>query len=539
MFGERGTSILEASAPADRAPTISSRPRIVHKTLGIDLRSLAAMRIGLALLLLVDLADRITDLTAHYTDAGVMPRSLVAERATDSPWSISLHMMSGAGPVEAALFAIAAFCAVALLIGWRTRLFNIASWFLLMSLHNRNPMILQGGDVLLRMMLFFGMFLPLGARWSFDAVSRRHRGGHSSGTYGELFFSAATVALLLQIAFMYWFSVGLKRDPVWWRDFTAVYTALRLDHFVSATGKLFLPHPRLLKLLTAAALAAEALGPLAAFVAGLLKWPFRTFVVFGMIAFHTTMAICLKLGLFSFICSVAWMAFLPAGFWDFCHGLAGRYRIDERLHLRSWKRSIERLCQRYPRGGGSPWLAFNLHPTRISSAIAVFFIVYIFLWNVRTLDLTRFARVLPAQLNFIAWLAGTGQVWDMFSPAPLREGGWFVMPAQLADGEQVDLFRSGAPLSWEKPALVSAMYKNDRWRKYLVNLAAAAYSDRRLPYAQWLARTWNEQHPANRQILTFQIFLMEQDTLPDYRTAQPKPILLWLHDCRPPAKGSG
>ena len=41
---------------------------------GIDLRSLAVLRIGLALLVLTDLFDRLPDLEAHYTDQGVLPR---------------------------------------------------------------------------------------------------------------------------------------------------------------------------------------------------------------------------------------------------------------------------------------------------------------------------------------------------------------------------------------------------------------------------------------------------------------------------------
>ena len=47
---------------------------------GADLRSLATFRIVLALLVLSDLAIRATDLTAHYTDAGVMPRTDLVSR---------------------------------------------------------------------------------------------------------------------------------------------------------------------------------------------------------------------------------------------------------------------------------------------------------------------------------------------------------------------------------------------------------------------------------------------------------------------------
>ena len=56
------------------------------------------------------------------------------------------------------------------MIGYRARLATIACWFLVMSIHNRNPMILSAGDILLRLLLFWAMFLPLGARYSVDAA---------------------------------------------------------------------------------------------------------------------------------------------------------------------------------------------------------------------------------------------------------------------------------------------------------------------------------------------------------------------------------
>jgi len=44
----------------------------------------------------------------------------------------------------------------------------VISWFLLISLQNRNPIVLQGGDILLRMLAFWAMFVPLNAYFSLD-----------------------------------------------------------------------------------------------------------------------------------------------------------------------------------------------------------------------------------------------------------------------------------------------------------------------------------------------------------------------------------
>ena len=135
---------------------------------GIDLRSLALFRIAIALLLLIDLASRLRLLSANYTDAGAHPRStaLLAYAMDGLP---SLYMLGGSTRFALALFLVAGVAAVLLGIGWRTRIATVVSWLLLDSLHSRHLLLLDGGDYLLRCLLFWSIFLPLGARGSFDA----------------------------------------------------------------------------------------------------------------------------------------------------------------------------------------------------------------------------------------------------------------------------------------------------------------------------------------------------------------------------------
>ena len=47
------------------------------KLIAIDGRSLAMFRVGLGFILLVDVFRRMSSLEAHYTDFGVLPRSIV------------------------------------------------------------------------------------------------------------------------------------------------------------------------------------------------------------------------------------------------------------------------------------------------------------------------------------------------------------------------------------------------------------------------------------------------------------------------------
>jgi hypothetical protein len=115
---------------------------------GFDLRSLAALRVAVAVLIIGDLISRSRDLEAHYTDFGVVPRSVIA---LYDRWRISVHMMSGTWEIQAVLFAVTGALAVLLLFGYRTRLMTAVLWFLLASLDSRNPFIADGGDTLLRL----------------------------------------------------------------------------------------------------------------------------------------------------------------------------------------------------------------------------------------------------------------------------------------------------------------------------------------------------------------------------------------------------
>ena len=171
----------------------------VVEIFGADLRSLATLRIVLALLVLFDLTNRATDLSAHYTDAGIMPRTVLLEQVL-SPWAFSLALMNGGAMFQAMLFAVAALAAFGMLVGYRTRLMTFIVWVLLLSIQLRNPLVNGSESPMLRMLLFWGMLLPLGAYWSVDRTQS------ALPRPSPRFLSLATFGLLMQIAFVYWFT---------------------------------------------------------------------------------------------------------------------------------------------------------------------------------------------------------------------------------------------------------------------------------------------------------------------------------------------
>ena len=507
---------------------VSRARHLLEQIFCLDLRSLALLRIGLGLLLLLDIADRLPGAAAHYSDGGVLPRD--ALREFEQGWIPSLHSLSGEAAFQAALMAIAAVFALSLALGFGTRLSAIASWILLISIHTRNPMLLHGGDVVLRLVLFWSLFLPLGARYSVDAALDTGAGGKRPARI----VSAGSVALLMQIAFIYLFSAALKSPDHWWHRADAVYYALSIDWLAKPLGQRLLAYPELLRVMTRATYLLEWVLPL------FLLVPFfvsrvRAALLACFVGFHVGLGLTMELGLFPAICSVAWLAVIPTAGWDF---------LQREVETRAVKavRLYRRLSSKLAGGAlFSGPLRFGRSPVRtglISQLFAALVLVYVTAWNVRTLDHARYARYFPAEIDYFGFLLRVDQVWNMFAPSPTREDGWFVIPAKLADGSQVDLFRAetGRPqvparLFHSKPTSVAASFPGIRWRKYMMNLWLKRNAPHRLHYGRYLCRRWNSQHRGPQRLRTFEIVFMKEVTLPDNRTPPAERISLRKHDC--------
>ncbi|PHQ46497.1 HTTM domain-containing protein, partial [Halorubrum sp. C3] len=219
----------------------------VAARVSVDLRALAAFRIGLGTLVIVDLLLRSRSLTAFYTDYGVLPlRAFLSDYST----SHSLHALSGEPWAVALSFAVAGAFALALVVGYRTRLVTLVSWVLLVSLHARNPMVLNSGDTLLRMLLFWSVFLPLGARWSVDAVRRADRGAGAESAATASVASVATMAVLLQILVMYLTNSVHKYASEVWMSGEAVAYVMQADQFTYLLGNYLAEFTGLLRVFT-------------------------------------------------------------------------------------------------------------------------------------------------------------------------------------------------------------------------------------------------------------------------------------------------
>ena len=180
----------------------------------LDFRSLSAFRIGLGLIILLDIIFRLTDFTSHYTEEGVAPMSLLFESSQDRYLKWSLFFLNESTAWAIFLFVILIYSAICFMIGYKTKIHSILLWILVLSVQARCPYINFGADSVIRLLLFWGMFLPLGERWSID--SRRNKDA-KSGAY----YSISGIAFTLQVVMIYWFNAVAKGHPTWRVDHSA------------------------------------------------------------------------------------------------------------------------------------------------------------------------------------------------------------------------------------------------------------------------------------------------------------------------------
>jgi hypothetical protein len=475
---------------------------------------------GMAAVILLDLGIRSTDLEAHYSNMGVLPLPVLLNQLW-TPYQISLHASSGLWQVQAVLFGVAALVAGALLLGYHTRLATLVSWLLLVSLQNRNPLISQGGDDLLRMLLFWGIFLPWGRVWSWDARAKPLPPRLD-------YVSAATVAYIVQLALLYWCTALLKYGPEWTQQGTALYYALSLDQLLLPGGRLLYPHPDLLRWLTFATWYVELLLPFALFIPVGVRW-WRLLVIGVLVGFHLGISLTLFVGLFFLINMVSVLGLLPPVALDW---LAPRF-APHAERARRWRTRLP--------AWQAPW-RLHLERTRpapasrarllclVREALVFSLLFYICWWNLDDVD-GKPGRWMSDDTRWVGFLFRVDQHWGMFAPSVFKDDGWYVLEGTTTTGRVLDLNRGGAPVSYAKPAAIVSLFKNDRWRKYSENYLFINNSWMRPYYCNYLLRIW-QQNPAHPLLRHLAVVYMKEVSQPDYRVAPATREVLC--DCAPP-----
>jgi hypothetical protein len=566
--GQRGPSRYDrALAFADEVNAARIRiangfARLADSKIGdmfsLDLRSLALFRIFLGILVIADLAGRIPNFRAHYSEDGIMPRELLLQ--TMNEWRWSLFLMNSSDQFQVALFAIGWIAALLLIVGYRTRLMIVIVWVILMSIQARNPIVLSGADTLLRLVVFWAMLLPLGAVWSVDAT----RTDPARRPTTMRFVSFTGAGLLIQIAVMYWFTALLKTGTTWRGDGTALYYTTAAAQITKPFGEYLNQFTELLRVMTHIGFGIESLAPFLLFIPFWRGIP-RMIGIIAIVNLHIGIWLIMDVALFPWTSALVMAAFLPASFWAFAGVRAQRFLawLEQRRFrlplrgipfglpslsptapaagtvgatsdagessqhspalIRRMASSLRREPQSDPDPKQEPGESPNRRTVRrpwLLEAFAVFCIVFIAGWN--TASVSAFS--MPAESRPIAYGLGIYQKWNMFAPNPPKSTVWYVVRGYVEGGEAVDLLtpivyddiETARVFTWDEPDdIVDGWYKDKYWRKYFAAIAEDDAEAERKVFAAYACRTWNAYYTGPARLNRLQIVMVRKPTLPE------------------------
>lgn len=479
----------------------------------IDFRTLSLFRICFGIVLFFDLLTKSLDLTAFYTDRGIFPRSLALDYL--GWWSVSFHMASGAFWFQAVLMAVGFLLSLCFIFGYQTRLVTVLLWIFFVSLQGRNHLILHSGDALIRLMLFWSMFLPLDARYSLDRVLLARIGKEYPG---QGVAGLSSLAILLQLLCMYFYTAILKDHPDWHTDFLAVYYAVQLDQFTTPLGRWLQDFPALLKIMTFKTYYLELIGPIL-FLVPFIQRYVRFVLPFAFIGLHLGLFLTMYLGLFPWTCMVAWLLFLPSKWMDILEKWVPHLSNEKIFSWMQWLPSVV------------VWKENTFR--KVSSSILLFLsLASILAWN--TLTATKDRKPIPDSIRSFVLPLRLDQYWSMFAPYPMRGDGWFVLDGRLKDGSIYDTWNNESP-PWEKPDDFFKRYRSTQWRKYLTNVWVEEKDHPiRLAFGKYACREWNDlsgKKEDGKLLSTYQLYYMRENTPLPGNPFEVKKVFLWNHNC--------
>jgi hypothetical protein len=264
--------------------------------------NLALFRMAFGLVCMIDVLRRLSTVSIFFSADGLTPLQLNYGGA----FTLFQFFPDAPGVAFGVLFVLA--CAsLLLIIGYRTRWAQVVLLVGFASLHNRNPMLINAGDSVQMVFLWWTLFLPLGSAWSLDA--KRSRARVSSG---NAIAAAAFFACRVQVALIYGFAALNKSGPIY-ASGDAMHYILRQDNLTTAFGAALgqACSPQVLMLLTRLGLQVEILIPVLLFLPIWTTWPRRIAIVL-ICSLHLFIESFGHFGLLSFYMMTLAPLFIPA-----------------------------------------------------------------------------------------------------------------------------------------------------------------------------------------------------------------------------------
>lgn len=416
----------------------------------VDSRPLSLFRIAFGVLLLKNALYLIPVAHLFYSDDGLVPRAQFwAEPAQVGLGQFSFLNGIGASWGAVLFFSVWAMVALALLVGYHTRLMAVLNYVIWLSVLHRNPLSLHAPDHVLLLLSFWILFLPLDHHYTIQhwfawrrqqQPSDRANPGYANKNLVRTTYAFPVRVIQIQIALIYFFTSYTKWQGLYWRTGEALFYTFQQQSFLSliglwlsATAPLWLYH-----LLTWATLLIEASFPLLVFLPVGQPWAKAVGLTLAALL-HLGIAITMAIPDFSLVMGISYLLFFEP---EWVRWLEGQVR--RRL----------RLPPPGPTGPLAPpqpgW------PQVISQGILAGILLLLLtaaLWGgstriaATTGEVSRAEPPLLAAINQQLHLASP---WSMFAYRQRPRSGWLVIEGEFAAGGRQLLYtgidqRSGQP----------------------------------------------------------------------------------------------
>lgn len=267
----------------------------------IDARQYAALRIVFGCLSLVYFLGLLPYVETQFSGSGWLSDSQQIASQNGGSWSL-FFIPAGKHAIILAYAIILSGIASAVLmaVGWRSRLSAGITWLVWVSLWNRNPLLLDGDDAVLKGMCFYLMLSPCGNAWAIDAYFRKKQ--HQVAVW-------PLRLMQFQVALIYFVSGWVKFHSQEWLDGTILQYVLIHPQYSRWDGWLILDNAIIKLLLAGLAWFIrwwELLFPVLLLNAYTRKLSLMTGIVF-----HLDLLLTMNLRWFAVIMLALYLAFMP------------------------------------------------------------------------------------------------------------------------------------------------------------------------------------------------------------------------------------
>ena len=274
----------------------------------IDPRSAAWIRIGFAAMVLINLACWYPDLTRWFGADGLVPLETTHLLRPAERWSL-FEWLNPDNRWLMVIYWIFTAQTICLLLGIASRVNLLCVLIWLSAFQNRNPLILDSEDTLLRLIGWYLLLMPLNHVWSIDAWMRSRRGISAEPLAPPL----GLRLLQIQMCVIFLTAAYYKLPGEAWQNGTTLYYVSRLDDYFGRfpVPAWFAETPWFVRGLTWSVLVIEIVAPLTIWFKQ-TRW----LTLAALLAFHFGNEYTMNLYLFHWAMLLGWSSFLIPADWS-------------------------------------------------------------------------------------------------------------------------------------------------------------------------------------------------------------------------------